>query len=93
MDTRLCACGAQLLSREECLASDDEILRHVGETYLDDDTYFCAEEDDVVPVRLDVCQRGGTRTPNSDGAGSGRRTPVRVLALNAPESLHARTRA
>ena len=45
----ICPCGATLLTRAECLASDDEILRHVGEAYLDDESGFCIEEDDVVP--------------------------------------------
>lgn len=46
---RICPCGATLISRAECLTSDDEMLRHVGEAYLDDVSGFCAEEDDVVP--------------------------------------------
>jgi hypothetical protein len=39
-----------LLSQEECLASDDELLRHVGEAYLDEESLYCSEEDDVVPL-------------------------------------------
>jgi hypothetical protein len=47
---RICPCGATLLTRAECLASDDELLRHVGEAYLGDEDGFCVEEDDVVPL-------------------------------------------
>jgi hypothetical protein len=45
----ICPCGAVLISKQECLENDDEILRHVGEAYLDDEFGYCIEEDDVVP--------------------------------------------
>jgi hypothetical protein len=32
------------------LASDDELLRHVGEAYLDAESLYCPDEDDVVPL-------------------------------------------
>lgn len=45
----ICPCGAKLLSRWDCLESGDEVLRHVGLMYLDDESGYCIEEDDVVP--------------------------------------------
>jgi hypothetical protein len=45
----VCPCGAKLWSKAECLASDDEVLRYVGEAYLDDHSGYCLDEDDVVP--------------------------------------------
>lgn len=45
----ICPCGATLLSRQDCLESGDEILRHVGEAYLSGEDGYCIEEDDVVP--------------------------------------------
>jgi hypothetical protein len=48
-DHSTCPCGAKLWSRAELLAHDDPIMRYVGEAYVDDESGYCADEDDVVP--------------------------------------------
>lgn len=44
----VCPCGAKLWSREELLAGDD-YARSIGEMYVDDESGYCYEEDEVVP--------------------------------------------
>jgi hypothetical protein len=44
-----CPCGDRLWTRAELLAEDDELARHIAVAYLNDDSAYCADEDDVVP--------------------------------------------
>lgn len=47
-----CPCGAHLYSKAELEQSDDEVLHHVAEAYLDDHSGFCIDEDEVVPYKF-----------------------------------------
>lgn len=44
----ICPCGGELATRAELLSTGDEMDAYLA-GYLDDDSGYCAEEDDVVP--------------------------------------------
>lgn len=59
----VCSCGARLWSRDELLALGDPLLQHVALDYIDEDSGFCIEEDEVVPYEW---LRTGIPTPLTD---------------------------
>jgi len=43
-----CPCGQPLDTYEELRASDDPMSRYIADAYLDPNSAYCADEDDVV---------------------------------------------